>query len=144
MKFNFTEQFDIKDCGPTCVKMISAYYGRNYSLDYLRSLSYIGKNGVSLRGISNAAENIGFKTLGGRISFDQLANSAVLPCIVHWNQEHFVIVYKIKKKTTTTIVYIADPGIVDVGIHRYVKTRIIRLYLIHFHFNIKQADFLSI
>jgi len=90
--------------------MISSYHGRNRSLDYLRANCFIAKDGVSLLGISKAAEQIGFRTVGGRLTFDKLAEKALLPCIVHWNQNHFVVVYKIRKKRKDFIVYIADPG----------------------------------
>ena len=98
MPFPFTKQPDAMDCGPACLAMIAEHYDKQYTLEYLRDNSFIGRDGVSLLGISKAAENIGFKTVGGRLTFDKLAEKALLPCIVHWNQEHFVVVYKIKKK----------------------------------------------
>ena len=71
----------------------------------------LGKDGVSLLGISKAAEEIGFKTIGGRLSFDTLTSEVPLPCIIHWNQNHFVVVYKIKKRRGNRYeVYVADPG----------------------------------
>lgn len=85
------------DCGPTCLKIIAKHYGKNYSLDELRQKSFITRQGVSLLGISDAAESIGFKTIGAKISFEKFLNDVPLPCIVHWNQNHFVVVYKIKK-----------------------------------------------
>jgi ATP-binding cassette subfamily B protein len=97
-KFPHYKQLDAMDCGPTCLRMVAQYYGKSYSLDYLRQHSYITREGVSLLGISEAAENIGFRTKGARISFKQLCEEAPLPCIVHWNQNHFVVVYNIKKK----------------------------------------------
>lgn len=96
MKFPFIRQLDSMDCGPACLGMISKYYGKEYSIDSLRTNSYLGRDGVSLLGISRAAENIGFKTVGGIISFEELANKAILPCIVHWKQEHFIVVYNIR------------------------------------------------
>ena len=99
------------DCGPACLGMIAKYYGKEYNIDNLRANSYIGRDGVSLLGISRAAENIGFKTVGGRITFRKLSQKALLPCIVHWNQEHFVVVYAIKKsKKNSYDVLVADPG----------------------------------
>lgn len=98
------------DCGPACLSMVSEHYGKCYSLEHLRENSFIGRDGVSMLGISKAAEKIGFKTIGGRITFDKLAEKAPLPCIVHWNQEHFVVVYEIKKKKKGLIISIADPG----------------------------------
>ena len=90
-------QHDKMDCGPTCLKIIAKHYGKNYSLDELRQKSFIIRQGVSLLGISDAAESIGFKTIGAKISFEKFLNDVPLPCIVHWNQNHFVVVYKIKK-----------------------------------------------
>jgi ATP-binding cassette subfamily B protein len=91
-------QLDQMDCGPTCLRMIAKHYGRQYSLQTLREKSQIGKEGVSLLGISEAAEAIGFRTLGARISIEKLAREAALPCIVHWQQNHFVVVYDIRLK----------------------------------------------
>jgi ATP-binding cassette subfamily B protein len=110
MTFPFIKQPDAMDCGPACLAMIAKHYGKNYKLDSLRQNSYIGKDGVSLLGISRAAEQIGFRTVGGLITFDNLVGKAQLPCIVHWRQEHFIVVYKIKKRKKEYMVYIADPG----------------------------------
>ena len=99
-------QHDAMDCGPTCLRMIAKSYGKNFSIDELRTRSYITREGVSLLGISDAAESVGFRTMGVRISFDQLKKQAQLPCIVHWDQDHFVVVYKIKKGK----IYVADPA----------------------------------
>lgn len=96
-KFPFCKQPDSMDCGSACLQMISSFYGRDYSLDTLRRHTFAGIRGVSLLGISKAAERLGFRTVGGRFSFDRFATKAPFPCIVHWNQDHFVIVYKIKK-----------------------------------------------
>ena len=98
------------DCGPACLTMIAAHYGRHYTLDHLREQCFIGREGVSLLGISKAAEQIGFRTVGGRLTFDKLAEKALLPCVVHWNQEHFVVVYAIQKKKREYTVSVADPG----------------------------------
>ncbi|MDR1611020.1 MAG: peptidase domain-containing ABC transporter [Candidatus Symbiothrix sp.] len=88
-------QHDAMDCGPACLRMIAAHYGRHFSLEELREKSHITRLGVSMLGISEAAENIGFRTVGARLSFEQLVEEAPLPCIVHWNQNHFVVLYKI-------------------------------------------------
>lgn len=105
-KFPFYKQLDTMDCGPSCVRMIAKYHGHEYSLQYLRELTFAGRHGVSLLGISDAAEQIGFQTLGIRIDFNRLANDIPLPCIVHWKQDHFVVVHKIKNDT----IHIADPA----------------------------------
>ncbi len=106
MSFPFFPQLDAMDCGPTCLRMIAKYYGRHYTLESLRQRCHISREGVSLLGISAAAEDIGFKTLGVHISLQQLKDEAPLPCIVHWRQNHFAVVYKIKHGK----VYVADPG----------------------------------
>ena len=94
-KFPFYKQLDAMDCGPTCLRMVAKHYGKHYSLETLRRKSFIGREGVSMLGISTAAESIGFRSIGVHISFQQLAE-APLPCIVHWKQNHFVVVYDIK------------------------------------------------
>jgi ATP-binding cassette subfamily B protein len=108
MRFSFphVKQHESRDCGPACLKMIAKYYGKTLSLEYLREKSYINKLGVSLLGISEAAETIGFRPTAVKISFDSLVEQAQLPCVVHWNWNHFVTVYKIKKNK----VFIADPA----------------------------------
>ena len=95
------------DCGPTCLRMVAAYYGRIFSLENLRTRSLITREGTSMLGISEAAENIGFRTTGVKISFEDL-KEAPLPCIVHWNQRHFVVVYAIKTKREMKV-SVADP-----------------------------------
>lgn len=102
---------DSFDCGPTCLRMIAKFYGKMYSSEMLRRHSFITREGVSMLGISDAAEYIGFRTLGVKITFEQLTNDALLPCILHWNQKHFVVCYDIKKdKHGRYKIYIADPA----------------------------------
>lgn len=100
------------DCGPTCLRMIARYYGRHYSLQTLRESSYITRDGVSLKGISEAAGKIGFRTIGAKLTFDQLDEEATLPCILYWNKNHFVVLppqnYDKSKKNAKIL--IADPG----------------------------------
>ena len=99
------------DCGSACLAMIVKFYGMLPVIETIRASCDLSKDGVSLLGISKAAEEIGFKTVGGRLSFETFANEAPLPCIVHWNQNHFVVVYKIKKhRKGRYTVYVADPG----------------------------------
>lgn len=93
------------DCGPTCLRMIVKHYGRNYPIQKLRALCQINRGGVNLLGISEAAEKIGFRSLGVKLTIDQL-KEVELPCILHWKQDHFVTLYKVKKD----LFYIADPG----------------------------------
>ena len=116
-KFPHFRQLDAMDCGPTCLRMLAKFYGRSYSLQTLRQLSFITREGVSMLGISDAAEHIGFRTQGVHITFEQLVEDIPLPCILHWNQNHFVVCYKIKeqkniwgKKTGDYKIYISDPA----------------------------------
>lgn len=104
-------QHDAADCGPISLRIIAKYYGKEYSAEMLRRHCYISREGVSMLGISDAAEYIGFRTIGVRISFKQLAEDALLPCILHWNQNHFVVCYKIEKKRKGKYnIYISDPA----------------------------------
>lgn len=97
MSAKVLRQRDAMDCGPTCLAMIVAHYGREPDRDRLRTLCDLGKGGVSLLGISKAAETLGFRTVGGRISFRTLVEEAPLPCIAHWDQNHFVVVSGVRK-----------------------------------------------
>ena len=104
-------QHDAADCGPTSLRMIAKHYGKEYSAEMLRHHCYISREGVSMLGISDAAEYIGFRTIGFRISFKQLVEEALLPCILHWNQNHFVVCYKIERKRKGKYnIYISDPA----------------------------------
>jgi ATP-binding cassette subfamily B protein len=102
------------DCGPTSLAMIARYYGKAYSQQTLRERSFITREGVSMLGTSDAAESIGMRTMGVRITFDQLASEVLLPCIAHWKQNHFIVVYKIKNNS----IYVADPAH---GLVKYTK-----------------------
>jgi len=102
------------DCGPSCLRMIAAFYGKTYSLQRLRELAHISREGVSLLGLSDAAEAIGFRTIGARITIEQLLE-APKPCVVHWDQDHFVVVYKFRKG----IISVADPAF---GLVEYSET----------------------
>ncbi len=104
--FPFYNQPDAMDCGPTCLQMIAKYHGRYYSLQTLRERCHITRAGVSLLGISDAAESIGLRSMGVKVSYNKLCEEQPLPFIAHWNQEHFVVVYKIDKER----VWVADPG----------------------------------
>ncbi len=109
--FPFYKQLDSMDCGPTCLRMVAKAYGKSYSLSFLREKSYIDKAGVSLKGISEAAETIGLRTFAVKIPTRAGKNEsslieAPMPSILHWNQNHFVVIYKINK----THAWIADPS----------------------------------
>ena len=117
--FPFYQQLDAMDCGPSCLRMIAKFYGKTYTLQTLRERCFITREGVSLLGISDAAESIGMRSLGVRTSFENLINDAQLPCILHWNQNHFVVCYKIKKHNNGNVdFYIADPASQRLVYHR--------------------------
>lgn len=102
--FPFLIQQNQMDCGPTCLYMVSKYYSRSFSLEKIRELTEIGKEGVNILGISDAAEKIGYRTQAVQLNIPEL-KEAKLPCILHWGQNHFVVLYKIKKEQY----FIADP-----------------------------------
>lgn len=104
--FPFYRQYDQKDCGPTCLKMILKYYGKSVSSEYLNRIASISKSGVSLSGIADAAEELGLQTAVVSISFQVLKEDVTLPCIAYWRKKHFVVVHRIEKD----IVYVADPA----------------------------------
>ncbi len=110
------------DCGPTCLRMIAKHYGRSISLNKLRELTEATREGVSLANLAEASERIGFRSLGVKINFTDLLEEAPLPCIVHWDQNHFVVVYRVKRDT----VYVADPGL---GLIKYDKQEFIQHWI---------------
>ncbi len=118
-KFPIYRQLDAKDCGPTCLRMIAKYYGKHYSLQTLRDISYINREGVNINGISEAAVKIGFRTLGAKLTFEQLDEEATLPCILHWNQNHFVVLppqnYNSKKNNDTILIIDPDVGLMKIS-----------------------------
>lgn len=99
--FPFYPQPDQMDCGPTCLRMISKFYGKHFSVQTLREKAKISKDGVSLLGIAEAAESIGFKTVGVKLSLSKLLKNVPLPCILHWGQNHFVVLHEIEKNSDT-------------------------------------------
>ncbi|MBI1767323.1 MAG: peptidase domain-containing ABC transporter [Bacteroidetes bacterium] len=103
--FPFYRQLDSMDCGPACLKAIAKYYGKVYSLEFLRIRSSQNRGGVSLLGLKDAAESIGLKTLSAKIPFDKLKN-VPLPMIAFWRKNHFIVVYKISNNN----VYVSDPA----------------------------------
>lgn len=110
-KFVFYKQLDSMDCGPTCLRMVAKSYGKSYTLPFLREKCYIDKAGVSLKGISEAAELIGLRSLAVKVPTKAQKGvpslmEAPLPAVLHWNQNHFVVLYKISKSH----VWIADPA----------------------------------
>lgn len=107
--FKYFPQIDATDCGPAALRMVAMHYGKHFSMDNLRERCEKGRLGVNLLGISKAAESIGLRTLGARLSFEELCK-ATLPAIVHWNQNHFVVLYAVKGKGNKIKMHIADPA----------------------------------
>lgn len=107
------------DCGPSCLRMIAKYYGKNFSLQTIRDRSSLTREGVSLLGLSDAAESIGLRSVGARVNFKQLSEELPLPAIVHWKSEHFVVVYAVKGGK----VYVADPAF---GLIKYSKEEFLK------------------
>ena len=97
MKFIQDTQPDEMACGATCLRMVSKYYGKHYNLPDIIQLSGTTREGANLKGLIDAAEKIGFRTLGVKVPLVKLMKEAPLPCVAHWNQNHFVVIYKIKK-----------------------------------------------
>lgn len=115
-KFPFYKQKDVKDCGPTCLKIIAKHYKKSISIQYLRLISETTRVGSSLLGLSDAAEKTGFRSLGVKLTLERL-KEAPLPCIVHWNKNHYAVLYKIRSKkslpfgkTEDGTFYVSDPA----------------------------------
>ena len=109
----FTPQHDQMDCGPACLSMIASKYGKKYSLQYLRDNSFLTREGVSLLGLTEASKKIGFDTLSAKLTIEKLIDEKqTLPCILHWNQNHFVVLKKITRNIFTKKYYfhLADPA----------------------------------
>lgn len=122
-KFPFYKQPDTKDCGPTCLRIVSKYYGKSISLQQIRNLSETTREGSSLLGLSDAAENLGFRSMGVQIDFNTLKEEVPFPCVAHWNKNHFVVVYKIDKNNK---VYISDPSY---GLITYTREEFIKSWI---------------
>jgi len=136
--FPFYKQPDAKDCGPTCLRIISKFYGKTIPLQKIRNLSETTREGSSLLGLSDASENLGFRSLGVQIDFETLCEEVPFPCIVHWNKQHFVVVYDIVKRkmynvksnkhyTSDNIHYtikISDPsyGLIEYSKEEFIKS----------------------
>ncbi len=114
-------QYDTMDCGPTCLRMVAAFYGKRYSLEGLREKSFITREGVSMLGISEAADKLGFRSICVQVGYEKL-KEAPLPCIIYWNQQHFVVAYKLNDKQ----VWVADPG---AGKLKYTKKEFCRCWI---------------
>ncbi|MDX9728060.1 MAG: peptidase domain-containing ABC transporter [Bacteroidales bacterium] len=107
MTYPFVRQYDAMDCGPACISMVALSHGKRLSLETIRKRAWITREGVSFLGLKSAAESIGFRAAGVKIPFSSLRDGAPLPCIVHWRQNHFVVVNRVSSKT----VWVSDPAI---------------------------------
>ncbi|RAJ88010.1 ATP-binding cassette subfamily B protein [Chitinophaga dinghuensis] len=119
-------QPDGKDCGPTCIKIISKHYGKLVDIQTVRDLAETTREGSSLLGLSNAAEALGFRSLAVKIDFNTLVEDVPLPCICHWGNQHFVVVYHIKGKGDHTTVYVSDPAF---GLLKYSKKEFVASWM---------------
>jgi ATP-binding cassette subfamily B protein len=115
------KQAESKDCGPTCIKIIAKYYGKTINIQELRDYTATTRDGSSLLMLSDAIEKIGFRTLGVKRSVKQM-EEIPLPCILHWNKSHYVVLYRIKKG----IFYISDPAI---GLLKYSENEILKFWI---------------
>lgn len=118
------KQLDSMDCGPTCLMIICAFYGSKINLQSLRELTRVSRFGVSLFNLKKTAETLGFATISIKTSIEKIAQDCTLPCILHWDNNHYVVLYKIKKNTY----YIIDPA---VGYIKYNKASFIELWQNH-------------
>lgn len=98
------------DCGPTCLRMIAKFYGKHFNTEGIRNNAGFSKDGVSLLGLSDAAEKIGFRSRGVQLSYNQISNEVKLPCILHWEQNHFVVVYPSAFRLKNNKIIITDPA----------------------------------
>ena len=119
-------QPDSMDCGPACLRIISKFYGKNYSMLTLRDRCYMSREGVSLLDLSDAAESLGFRTTGISTTWEVFRDEVPLPCIVYWNSKHYVVVYKIRKRRGKWWVYVSDPA---VGLLKYDEEKFLRGWL---------------
>lgn len=110
-RFPHFRQNNVSDCGPTCLRMIARYYGVDYTAEMLRRHCHVSRRGVNMLGISEGAEHIGLDTVGMKMTFSQLAEEGVFPCILYWNQSHFVVCYGIERdKAGSYKIHISDPA----------------------------------
>lgn len=122
-RFPLLKQTGLMDCGPASLGMISKYYGKSFSVNFLKQQMDFSREGTSLLGLSNVAEKIGFKSMGARVDLDTLVEEVPLPCIVHLDQNHFSVIYKIKKVSNDVTIYLADPYLEYI---EYSKTEFIK------------------
>lgn len=109
--FPHIQQPDSMECGATCLRIVARYYGKIFSAEYMRRLCAASHNGVSMLSMNEAAQKIGFQTVCGKMTMEALVKQQPFPCILHWRQEHFVVLFRIKKKRNGKLLFcISDPG----------------------------------
>ncbi len=113
VRFPYIRQYDEMTCGTTCLMMISRYYGKNFASARLRELAHVDLSGASLANLASAAEEVGYTTRALKLKFDTL-REVRLPCIVHWQGYHYVVVHR----TSDRHVWVADPAI---GLRKYTR-----------------------
>jgi ATP-binding cassette subfamily B protein len=119
-------QADAKDCGPTCLKIIAKHYGKALNIEALGRLSETTKVGSNLLNLSDAAESLGFRALGVKLNIEKLLE-APLPCMLHWNANHYVVLYKIKStKQKVDKIFISDPGF---GLVEYTQEEFLKRWI---------------
>jgi ATP-binding cassette subfamily B protein len=119
LKFPWIQQLNQMECGPTALRIVAKYYGKSISSHRAQKLCYLSREGVSVLNLSDAAEELGFRTRAVKLNFEKIKDDIPLPCIAHWGNSHFVVIYKIKKQK----VYISDPafGLVTYSIDEFLK-----------------------
>ena len=133
MSFPSTKQPDAMDCGPACLCMIAEHYGKQYALEHLRDNCFIGREGVSMLGISKAAEKIGFHTVGGKLTFDKLAEKALLPCLTH--------VRKLLMETTgvCSLYLVLHPSSTTLNLNEWKISPVLKFECLSFKLNIHNS-----
>ena len=114
------KQSDSMQCGIACLQMSCKHYGKEYTNDSLSKVCFATPEGVSLHGVWSAAQILGLKTLAFKGGVKELHRNR-LPCILHWNQNHFVVLYKVSKNGKKF--YVADPakGLVNYSLEEFKK-----------------------
>lgn len=128
--FPFYKQFDSSDCGAACLRMIAKYYGKHFTSETIRAKTYVSRERTSFLGLKQAAESLGMEAYALKLDREALCKLIKSPCIVHWNKNHFVVVYRIKQNrfTKKTTVYVADPAR---GLLRYKEEDFLSGWLIN-------------
>ena len=120
-RFPKYKQLYAKDCGPACLKIVAQYYNKTIPIETLRNLSETNRIGTNLENLGNASEEIGFRSLGVKLSLDEI-EEAHLPCVLHWEKAHYLVLYKIYKG----MYYISDPAL---GLCKYNEKEFLNYWI---------------